>query len=469
MRAGRWVMVVLGALVALGGFALVLGGGAMAAIHATQRDADGYFTTPTERFRTDTYAVTSEEVTVTAVDDLPDWVDPEDFGRIRLEATAATEGDDVFVGIGDRTQVDRYLAGVGRAEVTDIGADATDIRYRTTDGGPPPTAPTDQDLWVAEATGPGTQELVWDLTDGDWVVVVMNADGSEGVVADIEAGARFELLLPLGLGLLGVGVVALLVAVPLIVVGAAGLTQEQGEGAAGAGGEPVPGGGPHPARLEGHLDPDVGRALWLVKWLAVIPHLVVLFFLWIAFWLLSVVAGVAILFTGRYPRSLFDVNVGIVRWSWRVGFYAFSPLGTDRYPPFTLARVDDYPATFDIAYPEQLSRGLVLVKWWLLALPHYVVVAILLGGFGGADGGGVPGLIGVLTFVAAVVLLFRAAYPQRLFDLVMGLHRWVVRVLTYAAGMTDAYPPFQLDQGPTEPSEPPAVGEEVVEGGVPTL
>ena len=93
MRAGRWVMVVLGALVALGGFALVLGGGAMAAIHATQRDADGYFTTPTERFRTDTYAVTSEEVTVTAVDDLPDWVDPEDFGRIRLEATAATEGD----------------------------------------------------------------------------------------------------------------------------------------------------------------------------------------------------------------------------------------------------------------------------------------------------------------------------------------------------------------------------------------
>ncbi|MCB0969925.1 MAG: DUF4389 domain-containing protein [Acidimicrobiales bacterium] len=469
MKAGRWVMVVLGALVALGGFALVLAGGAMAAVHATQRDAQGYFTTPTERLRTDTYALTSQEVTIRAVDDLPDWVDPTDVGRVRLEATSATEAG-AFIGIGDRQDVARYLDGVGRAEVTEVGPEPTDIRYLTTDGGPPPTAPDEQDLWVASASGPGTQELVWDLTDGDWVVVVMNADASEGVVADVEAGARFELLLPIGLAVAGAGVVALLVAIPLIVVGAAGIAEGTGDEGTVDGARPTPGAGPHPARLEGHLDPEVSRALWLVKWLAVIPHLVVLVFLWVAFWLLSLVAGVAILFTGRYPRSLFDVNVGIIRWSWRVGFYAFSPMGTDRYPPFTLARVDDYPATFDIAYPEQLSRGLVLVKWWLLAIPHYVVVAILLGGLGGTeDAGGAPGLIGVLTFVAGVILLVRAAYPQRLFDLLVGLHRWVVRVLTYAAGMTDAYPPFRLDQGPTEPSEPPAMGEEVVEGGVPAL
>lgn len=216
---------------------------------------------------------------------------------------------------------------------------------------------------------------------------------------------------------------------------------------------------PYPLRLEGALDGRLSRWLWLVKWLLAIPHVVVLVFLWVGFVLLSVVAFFAILFIGRYPRGIFDFNVGVVRWSWRVGFWSYSALGTDRYPAFTLAEVPNDPARLHVEYPQALSRGLVLIKWWLLALPHYLVVAVFAGGAwagwnvlsdnGTWTSGG--GLIGLLTLIAGVVLLFTGRYPRSIFDFVVGMNRWVYRVIAYAALMTDAYPPFRLDMGGREP------------------
>ena len=199
--------------------------------------------------------------------------------------------------------------------------------------------------------------------------------------------------------------------------------------------------GSYPVSLSGELDPNLFRWLWLVKWLLAIPHIVILVFLWIAFLVSTIIAFFGILFTERYPRGLFNFNVGVLRWHWRVAFYCQSVLGTDRYPPFSL-KPAEYPATLEIEYPEQLSRGLVLVKWWLLAIPHYLVILVL-------QGGGAPrfgGLNAVLVVIAAIGLLFTGRYNQDIYRLVLGINQWSMRVAAYAALMTDRYPPFRFEE-----------------------
>lgn len=454
MSPGKVAIAVIGAMLGLLAVGFIVAGGALLWAFGTQRNADGFFTSPSFALSSDTHALTTTEIDLSARP--AGWFPSSGLATIRIEVEPAGDGA-VFVGLGDEDEVEAYLSGVGYTEVTRIGSFFDEVSYRDVEGGPPPGPPGDEDFWVATVEGEGAQTLTWDVESGDWVGVIMNADASSGVSVEVNAGARVGILIPIAIGLIVGGVLFGAVAALLLVLA----VRREGAPAAPVAGAGAPSSfGSYPVRIEGRLDPGLSRWQWLLKWLLGLPHYVLLGFLWVAFLLLTIVAFFAILFTGRYPKAIFDFNVGVLRWSWRVGFYSYGALGTDQYPPFTLADVE-YPARFDVEYPGQLSRGLVLVKWWLLAIPHYLIVGLFTSGLVwwttdiGEDGNAVldsgGGLISILVLIAGLILLFSARYPQGLFDLIMGLQRWVFRVVAYAALMRDEYPPFRLDIGGSEP------------------
>jgi len=474
MKPGPLIMLLIGTILTLIGLGMTITG-TVAAVAAGVQGQNGYFSTRTVPLVTDSYALTSPPLGPVTTTGTPPPLNL-DVARIRLVATGAND-DPVFLGIAPQADVDDYLANVAHTEVRGIESTPFRARYGDIAGAERPEPPTDQDFWTVSASGPGSQELTWPVQPGSWAVVVMNEDGSSPVAVQVSAGVRSGLLAPAAITLLLIGILTLVIGLVLVILGVIGLGRNgpapssRADAAAAPGGpagqpgvDPDRPGADYPARLNGWLDPGVSRALWLVKWILVIPHLVVLFFLWFGLWIGTIVAGFAILFTGRYPRSIFNYSVGVLRWNWRVSFYSYSALGTDRYPPFTLAATD-YPADLEVDYPPRLSHGLVLVKWWLLVIPHLFIVAIITGGSWGWTANGMNGwaaaagtgfsLLGILVLIAAVILLFSGRYRRGIFDLVLGLNRWLYRVIVYTALMRDEYPPFRLDQGPLDPGSVP--------------
>ncbi|MEW1937379.1 DUF4389 domain-containing protein [Dietzia maris] len=479
-RPLNWIMLVAGVLLTALGLGLTAAGILLAAAEASQRDGR-YAYTETEQFRSVGNAIITAPFTLDLDGEQAassGAVDLEDLISVRVRATPVVPGQRVFLGMAPADAVDEYLRDVPHAVFgTDpwadgYGMDASDWTGRSgsnddvdeVPGTRVPGPPADERFWERSVTGSTQQTLNVDLGSGNWVIVVMNSDGSRPVWVDVQAGAHTELLGFANPATLIAGIVGLVLGIPLILLGAAGLgrdVERRHPGVADAAGADVTGRltGLDPLRLTGHLDPGVSRALWLIKWALAIPHYIVLAVLGFAAVVVTVAAGLAILFTGRYPRSWFSFIVGAMRWHWRVGFYAYAALGTDRYPPFALGRAD-YPADLDVVYPERLSRGLVLVKWWLLVIPHLLIVGIITGSGAAAvdastDNDGISvgfTLLGLLVLIAAIGLLFTGRYLPGLFALNVGLNRWVYRVASYVLLLRDEYPPFRLDQGPTEPA-----------------
>jgi hypothetical protein len=199
VSAGRIILIVLGSIGVLVGLALLAGGGFLLYADRTQRE-DGYLTTPTERFSTPTYALTRTRLEIDAEGE--DWVLNESWlGKIRIRGDSPGDKT-LFIGIGPQAEVARYLGAVGHANVQDIDFDPFRATYLSVSGGPPRAPPTEQSFWAASSSGVGTQTLTWKVRDGDWSVVLMNADGSRGVAADVDLGAKLSFLLWVAIGLL---------------------------------------------------------------------------------------------------------------------------------------------------------------------------------------------------------------------------------------------------------------------------
>lgn len=465
--AGRIAGIVGGSLIALTAAALVLAGIVLIWAHATQRDGEGFYASDLRRLATPTAALTAEGLHLGDVRSGGDWALEAASPDIRVRAGTA-DGGAVFVGIARERDVDAYLAGVAHDQVRDVHPDT--VSMDRAGGQRRAAAPGTQDFWVAEAQGTGTRTAQWEATEGDWAAVVMNADGTPGVRADVGVGARTGLLLPIGIGVLAGGLLLLGGGLALATfaargggrrpTGPSGWTPPTLAGAGAGAGASIPAAStdatdaaqatPYPVNVEARLDEPLSRWLWLVKWFLAIPHWIVLAFGWMAFAVLTVVAWFAILVTGRYPRGIFAFNVGVLQYSWRVTAYATGAISTDRYPPFAL-HVADYPAELDVPYPEHLSRGKALVKTWLLALPHYAILAGLYGAWNATWTWGdaqlqPPGVLTVLVIVAGVMLAATGRYPREVFRLVLGINRWLYRVIAYAALMRDDYPPFRLER-----------------------
>jgi hypothetical protein len=153
-------------------------------------------------------------------------------------------------------------------------------------------------------------------------------------------------------------------------------------------------------------------------------------------------------------------QLGVLRWTWRVGYYGYQVLGTDRYPPFTLAEVPDYPASLDIEYRPRPPRWLPLVAW-LFAIPHIMIVSALTttGSWQLRNGHTTTSIplsaVAAGVLVIGMALLFTGRHLTGLYNLLVGVARWSLRVTAYVALLTAHYPPFRLDQGDTEPDDGP--------------
>ena len=171
----------------------------------------------------------------------------------------------------------------------------------------------------------------------------------------------------------------------------------------------------------------LSRLLVLVKWLLVIPHLFVMYFLGICWSVVTFIAWFAILFTGHYPMGMWQFSMKVLRWSTNLSVYLM--LMRDEYPPFSDR---PYPIVLEMQYPGRQSRLLIFFRW-LLIIPHVIALWFI------------SIAIAFVWFLSFFAILITGRYPKGMFDFMTGALRWSVRSTAYSYFLTDVYPPFSMD------------------------
>ena len=213
-RGARIVLLVSAALASVAAVG-ALGLGALALWGESEKDELGYLSTNSQSFAAGTHAIATESLDMD-LDGAEELIDSTSLGDVRLDVESQS-GKPLFVGIARTDQVSSYLSDVSHTILTDVDFDPFEAFYSRQAGERSPAAPGGERIWAASAQGAGSQTLTWEVEDGDWSMVVMNADGSPGVQADISAGAKLPYLTEIGWSALGGGAILLLTAATLVV------------------------------------------------------------------------------------------------------------------------------------------------------------------------------------------------------------------------------------------------------------
>jgi len=225
MKPGRVIALVAGILLILPSLGVLFGGVALGVAYGVGRDDDGFVSVDIDRLETDTVAITAGDADFEADPGTPDWFWSALDTDLRIRVDGASAGDgEVFVGIGPSSDVARYLADVAHDELVDLD-DGPD--YRLLPGGDEVAPPGEQTFWEVSSAGTTEQEIRWDVRGGSWTAVLMNADGSAGLAADVNVGLRSGAVVPIALGMVFFGGLFTAAAVLLIVYGAAGARSER--------------------------------------------------------------------------------------------------------------------------------------------------------------------------------------------------------------------------------------------------
>jgi hypothetical protein len=203
-RVRRFVVLLAAGIATLGGLAVTVAGATLLVLDRSERDVNGYLMTSPSVYRTGTFAIVSDNYRAGTASDWFMTRDLLDSVQIR-----ANSDRPIFVGIAGASAVNAYLGGVAREEGPRF--DAPRSRFVTRRGGAPQSRPGTASIWSASVVGAGQQTLKWPAKSGDWRIVVMNADGTRNVTANLSIGARFPHLLFIAIGALGIGILVVLV------------------------------------------------------------------------------------------------------------------------------------------------------------------------------------------------------------------------------------------------------------------